>query len=188
MGIGHRRCPPRPVGRCGAAASPPHDRVPFTAGPDTTRSATTPTPTAATPEPRSTATRSHRPFDGLQAEYARVPYAHTNLVAIPPGVTDGQAITVSGTFPTAWFGARLAEVGGGDVVAIFGAGPSRPAGCPVRPHPGRRADAARRRCSPKPPAPRPRSPGGTASPRPTRPLTTPGQVLAGHQRSALCMR
>jgi threonine dehydrogenase-like Zn-dependent dehydrogenase len=63
------------------------------------------------------------PFDGLQAEYARVPYAHTNLVAIPPGVTDEQAIMVSDIFPTAWFGARLAEVGSGDVVAIFGAGP-----------------------------------------------------------------
>lgn len=63
------------------------------------------------------------PFDGLQAEYARVPYAHTNLVAIPPGVSDEQAVMVSDIFPTAWFGARLAEVGSGDVVAIFGAGP-----------------------------------------------------------------
>ena len=63
------------------------------------------------------------PFDGLQAEYARVPYAHTNLVPIPPGVTDEQAIMVSDIFPTAWFGARLAEVGDGDVVAVFGAGP-----------------------------------------------------------------
>lgn len=63
------------------------------------------------------------PFDGLQAEYARVPYAHTNLVAIPPGVSDEQAIMVSDIFPTAWFGARLAEVSSGDVVAIFGAGP-----------------------------------------------------------------
>jgi threonine dehydrogenase-like Zn-dependent dehydrogenase len=63
------------------------------------------------------------PFDGLQAGYARVPFAHTNLVAIPPGVTDEQAIMVSDIFPTGWFGARLAEVGKGDVVAVFGAGP-----------------------------------------------------------------
>lgn len=63
------------------------------------------------------------PFDGLQAEYARVPFAHTNLVAIPPGVSDEQAIMVSDIFPTAWFGARLAEITDGDVVAIFGAGP-----------------------------------------------------------------
>jgi threonine dehydrogenase-like Zn-dependent dehydrogenase len=63
------------------------------------------------------------PFDGLQAEYARVPFAHTNLVAIPPGVSDEQAVMVSDIWPTAWFGARLAEVSDGDVVAIFGAGP-----------------------------------------------------------------
>jgi threonine dehydrogenase-like Zn-dependent dehydrogenase len=63
------------------------------------------------------------PLDGLQAEFARVPYAHTNLVAIPPGVSDEQAVMVSDIFPTGWFGARLAEVGSGDVVAIFGAGP-----------------------------------------------------------------
>jgi threonine dehydrogenase-like Zn-dependent dehydrogenase len=63
------------------------------------------------------------PFDGLQAEYARVPYAHTNMVAIPPGVSDEQALMVSDIFPTAWFGARLAEVSAGDVVAVLGAGP-----------------------------------------------------------------
>jgi threonine dehydrogenase-like Zn-dependent dehydrogenase len=63
------------------------------------------------------------PFDGLQAEYARIPYAHTNLVPIPPGVTDEQALMVSDILPTAWFGARLAEVGDGDVVLVLGAGP-----------------------------------------------------------------
>jgi threonine dehydrogenase-like Zn-dependent dehydrogenase len=63
------------------------------------------------------------PFDGLQAEYARVPYAHTNLVAIPPGVSDEQALMVSDIFPTAWFGARLAQVSAGDVVLVLGAGP-----------------------------------------------------------------
>lgn len=63
------------------------------------------------------------PFDGLQAEYVRVPFAHTNLVPIPPGVTDEQAVMVSDIWPTAWFGGRLAEIGDGDVVAVFGAGP-----------------------------------------------------------------
>jgi threonine dehydrogenase-like Zn-dependent dehydrogenase len=62
-------------------------------------------------------------FDGLQAEFARIPFAHTNLVAIPPGVSDEQAVMVSDIFPTGWFGGRLAEIGKGDVVAIFGAGP-----------------------------------------------------------------
>lgn len=67
--------------------------------------------------------RASGPFDGLQAGFARVPFAHTNLVPIPPGVTDEQAIMASDIFPTGWFGARLAEVGDGDVVAVFGAGP-----------------------------------------------------------------
>lgn len=63
------------------------------------------------------------PFDGLQAEYARIPFAHTNLVPVPPQVTDEQALMVSDIFPTGWFGARLAEVGPGDVVCVLGAGP-----------------------------------------------------------------
>jgi threonine dehydrogenase-like Zn-dependent dehydrogenase len=62
-------------------------------------------------------------FDGLQAEYARIPYANTSLVPIPPGMSDAQAIMVSDIFPTAWFGARLAEISTGDTVAVFGAGP-----------------------------------------------------------------
>src|ERR687883_675386 len=33
------------------------------------------------------------------------------------------AIVLSDIFPTAWFGARLAEVDDGDTVAVFGAGP-----------------------------------------------------------------
>jgi threonine dehydrogenase-like Zn-dependent dehydrogenase len=62
-------------------------------------------------------------FDGLQAEYARIPYANTSLVPIPPGMSDAQAIMVSDIFPTAWFGAKLAEIRNGDTVAVFGAGP-----------------------------------------------------------------
>src|SRR6195952_4470576 len=62
------------------------------------------------------------PINGLQAEYARVPYAMTSLVRIPDGMSDDEAILLSDIFPTAWFGARLAEVGSGDTVAVFGAG------------------------------------------------------------------
>ncbi|WP_103355822.1 zinc-dependent alcohol dehydrogenase [Amycolatopsis sp. CA-128772] len=62
------------------------------------------------------------PVDGLQAEYARIPFAMTTLVRIPDPVTDDQAILVSDIFPTAWFGARLAEVGQGDNVLVLGAG------------------------------------------------------------------
>lgn len=63
------------------------------------------------------------PFDGMQAEYVRVPYANVGLVKLPEEVTDDQAILLSDIFPTAWFGAILAEVGDGDVVAILGCGP-----------------------------------------------------------------
>ncbi len=63
------------------------------------------------------------PFDGMQAEYVRVPFANVGAVPVPEGVTDEQAIMVSDIFPTAWFGARLAEVGTGDTVAVLGAGP-----------------------------------------------------------------
>ncbi|MEV6250966.1 zinc-dependent alcohol dehydrogenase [Streptomyces sp. NPDC051742] len=62
-------------------------------------------------------------LDGLQAEYARVPFAHVGLVPLPDTVDDGQAILLSDIYPTAWFGAELAEVGDGDTVAIVGAGP-----------------------------------------------------------------
>jgi len=62
-------------------------------------------------------------FPGLQAEKARVPFAHVGLVKIPDDVTDDQAILMSDIFPTGWFGAELAEVTDGDTVAVFGCGP-----------------------------------------------------------------
>ena len=66
---------------------------------------------------------SSGPFDGLQAERARVPYAHVGLVKIPPEVSDDQAILLSDIFPTGWFGAKLAGVRPGQTVAVFGCGP-----------------------------------------------------------------
>ncbi|WP_433714094.1 alcohol dehydrogenase catalytic domain-containing protein [Nocardia sp. CA-084685] len=62
------------------------------------------------------------PFDGLQAEAARIPYATNTLVKVPDGVTDDQAIMVSDVLPTGWFGARLAQVSSGDTVLVLGAG------------------------------------------------------------------
>ncbi|MFG1885234.1 alcohol dehydrogenase catalytic domain-containing protein [Micromonospora sp. NPDC049102] len=60
---------------------------------------------------------------GLQAEKARVLYADVNLVPIPDGITDDQAVIVSDILTTAWFGTELAEVEEGDDVLIFGCGP-----------------------------------------------------------------
>lgn len=63
------------------------------------------------------------PFHGLQAERARIPFASVGLVKLPDEVTDDQAILLSDIFPTAWFGAVLAEVKPGNSVAVFGCGP-----------------------------------------------------------------
>jgi threonine dehydrogenase-like Zn-dependent dehydrogenase len=62
-------------------------------------------------------------FNGLQAEYARIPYANIGLVPLPPEVSDDQAIMLSDIWPTAWFGGRLADITPGDTVAVFGCGP-----------------------------------------------------------------
>src|SRR3954451_4327793 len=62
-------------------------------------------------------------YNGMQAELVRVPYANVGCVKLPDEVTDDQAIMLSDIFPTAWFGAKLAEVQDGDTVAVFGAGP-----------------------------------------------------------------
>jgi threonine dehydrogenase-like Zn-dependent dehydrogenase len=67
--------------------------------------------------------RSSGSFDGLQAEKARVPFANVGLIKIPDDVTDEQAILLSDIFPTAYFGATLAEITRGDNVAVFGCGP-----------------------------------------------------------------
>lgn len=63
------------------------------------------------------------PFDGLQAEYARVPFANVTMTRLPDEVGDDDAILLSDIFPTAWFAAKLAEIRSGDTVAVFGCGP-----------------------------------------------------------------
>lgn len=63
------------------------------------------------------------PFDGLQAEVARVPFANVTCVKLPDQVSNDQAILLSDIFPTGYFGAKLAEVKPGDVVVVFGCGP-----------------------------------------------------------------
>lgn len=67
--------------------------------------------------------QSSGPFHGLQAQYARIPFASTGLVKLPDDVSDEQAILLSDIFPTGYFGATLAEVRPGDTVAVFGCGP-----------------------------------------------------------------
>lgn len=63
------------------------------------------------------------PFHGLQAEKARVPFAHAGLIKLPDDVSDEEAILLSDIFPTGYFGADIAEIQDGDTVAVFGCGP-----------------------------------------------------------------
>lgn len=62
-------------------------------------------------------------YDGGQAEYARVPFADVNLLKVPEGMDDNKVIFLSDILPTAWHATEMGEVGKGDVVAIWGAGP-----------------------------------------------------------------
>ncbi|GAB3486163.1 zinc-dependent alcohol dehydrogenase [Azotobacter salinestris] len=63
------------------------------------------------------------PFQGLQAEKARIPFANIGLVKLPSEISDDQAILLSDIFPTGYFGAEMAEIDDGDTVAVFGCGP-----------------------------------------------------------------
>src|SRR3984885_1633089 len=63
-------------------------------------------------------------IDGLQAEYARVPFADTSVFKVPEGLTDEQVLFLADILPTAYEGGVLAgRVQPGDTVAIVGAGP-----------------------------------------------------------------
>lgn len=63
------------------------------------------------------------PFNGLQAEKARIPFAAVNLIKLPDEVSDDQAILLSDIFPTGYFGADMANIKRGHTVAVFGCGP-----------------------------------------------------------------
>ncbi|MDA8219256.1 MAG: glutathione-dependent formaldehyde dehydrogenase [Dehalococcoidales bacterium] len=67
--------------------------------------------------------KSTGPFNGLQAQYARVPFAPVGLVKLPDSVPDEQAILLSDVFPTGYFGADIADIEPGRTVAVFGCGP-----------------------------------------------------------------
>src|SRR5437763_5802149 len=63
------------------------------------------------------------PFNGMQAEFVRVPFANINLVKLPEDVLDDEAILLSDIFPTGYMAADLAEIHPGSTVAVFGCGP-----------------------------------------------------------------
>jgi len=62
-------------------------------------------------------------YAGGQAEYARVPYADVGPIKIEDDLTDEQVLFLSDIFPTGFFGADMCDIKGGEVIAVFGAGP-----------------------------------------------------------------
>ena len=63
-------------------------------------------------------------IDGLQAEYARVPFADTSVHKVPSELSDEQVLFLADILPTAYeVGVLNGKVDAGDTVAIVGAGP-----------------------------------------------------------------
>jgi alcohol dehydrogenase len=63
-------------------------------------------------------------IDGLQAEYARVPFADNSVFKVPEQLSDEQVLFLADILPTAYeIGVLNGKVSPGDVVAIVGAGP-----------------------------------------------------------------
>jgi threonine dehydrogenase-like Zn-dependent dehydrogenase len=67
--------------------------------------------------------KSSGPFQGMQAEAVRVPFANIGPVKLPAGVSDDDAIILSDIGPTGYFGAKLAGVKRGSTVVVWGCGP-----------------------------------------------------------------
>jgi threonine dehydrogenase-like Zn-dependent dehydrogenase len=62
-------------------------------------------------------------YAGGQAEYARVPFADIGPFKIEDDLTDEQVLFLSDILPTGFMGAEFCEIKGGEVIAVFGAGP-----------------------------------------------------------------
>ena len=63
-------------------------------------------------------------IDGLQAEYARVPFADTSVYKVPEALSDEQVLFLADILPTAYeVGVLNGGVEPGDTIAIVGAGP-----------------------------------------------------------------
>ncbi|HEU4451118.1 MAG TPA: zinc-dependent alcohol dehydrogenase family protein [Gaiellaceae bacterium] len=63
-------------------------------------------------------------IDGLQAEYARVPFADTSVYKVPEELTDEQVLFLADILPTSYeVGVLNGNVRPGDTIAVVGAGP-----------------------------------------------------------------
>lgn len=62
-------------------------------------------------------------YQGMQAEFLRVPFADANAFHVPEGLTPEQAVLLSDAFPTGFYAADNCDIEPGETVAIWGAGP-----------------------------------------------------------------
>ena len=62
-------------------------------------------------------------YDGGQAEYVRVPLADVGPTRIPPDISLDDAVLLTDAYPTGYQAAEMGEIGEGDTVVVFGAGP-----------------------------------------------------------------
>ncbi|RKL51112.1 hypothetical protein BFJ72_g565 [Fusarium proliferatum] len=59
---------------------------------------------------------------GLQAEYARIPWADSSLAKLPDKLDDKEWLPLTDAFPTGWTAIDFSGFEAGDTVAVFGAG------------------------------------------------------------------
>jgi alcohol dehydrogenase len=63
-------------------------------------------------------------IDGVQSEFARVPFAETSVHLVPEGVSDEQVLFLADILPTGYeIGVQNGGVKPGDTIAVVGAGP-----------------------------------------------------------------
>lgn len=62
-------------------------------------------------------------YSGGQAEFVRVPMADVGPMVVPDGMSDEEVLFLSDIFPTGYQAAEQAGIKGGEIVAIWGAGP-----------------------------------------------------------------
>jgi len=65
------------------------------------------------------------PYNGGQAEFLRVPFGDFNCLLLPDDAEEKESdyVMLADIFPTGWQATEFAEVGAGDTVVIYGAGP-----------------------------------------------------------------
>merc|ERR1712130_864767 len=62
-------------------------------------------------------------YEGVFAEYVRVPYADVNLLKVPEHLPDEKVFSLADSLTTAWHANELGEVSEGKTVCIWGCGP-----------------------------------------------------------------